>query len=70
MTTAMWFRDGGAKYFVKLACQNGGVKVLEAKNEKGEAIEPSFVSKQATKAYKRIKAYGDLPDENQEEDQM
>jgi len=70
MTTSIWFRDGDSKYFAKIACQNGGVRVLEAKNERGELVSPDFICKQATKAYKRIKSYGDLPDENQEENEM
>lgn len=68
MTTSIWFRDGGFKYFAKIACQNGGVKVLEAKNEKGEIINPDFICQQAKKAYKRIKSYGELPNEEQQEE--
>lgn len=68
MTTSIWFRDGDSKYFAKIACQNGGVRVLEAKNERGESVNPDFICKQATKAYKRIKSYGDLPHENQEQE--
>lgn len=70
MTTSIWFRDGDSKYFAKIACQNGAVRVLEAKNERGETVNPDFICKQATKAYKRIKSYGDIPNENQEENEM
>jgi len=50
MTTSIWFRDGDSKYFAKIACQNGGVRVLEAKNERGELVNPDFICKQATQA--------------------
>jgi hypothetical protein len=63
MTTTIWFRENGTRYFAKLACQNGRVKVLEAKTEEGEQVDPEFICKPATKAYKRINSYGDLPNE-------
>lgn len=64
MTTTIWFRENGTRYFAKLACQNGRVRVLEAKTEEGEQVDPEFICKPATKAYKRINSYGDLPNED------
>ena len=70
MTTTIWFRENGVRYFAKLACQNGRVKVLEAKNESGDQIDPDFICKPAVKAYKRINSYGDLPNEEQIEEEI
>ena len=66
MSTVIWFNQSGKRYFAKLACQNGTTRVLEAKTENGEVVDPSFIEDTAIKAQKRINNWGYLP-ETQEE---
>ena len=66
MSTVIWFNQEGKRYCAKLACQNGATRVLEAKTEEGQVVEPSFVEATAIKAHRRINNWGYLP-ETQEE---
>jgi hypothetical protein len=66
MTTSIWFNHEGRKYYAKLALQNGGAKVLEAKTEEGRQVDPQFVQDSAIKAHKRINSWGGLPDPEEE----
>lgn len=66
MTTAIWFSHEGKKYYAKLACQNGSTRVLEAKNEEGKNVEPSFIEESAIKANKRISKWGYIPEPQEE----
>lgn len=66
MTTNIWFTQQGKRYFAKLACQNGSTRVLEAKNEEGQLVDPAFVEETATKAHKRINKWGYLPEPMEE----
>jgi len=62
MTTNIWFTQSGKRYFAKLACQNGATRVLEAKTEEGQAVDPSFIEETAIKANKRINKWGYIPE--------
>jgi len=62
MSTVIWFNQDGKRYCAKLACQNGATRVLEAKTEEGQVVEPSFVEATAIKAHKRINNWGYLPE--------
>ena len=62
MSTTIWFNQEGKRYFAKLACQNGATRVLEAKTEDGQVVEPSFIEDTAIKAHRRINKWGYIPE--------
>lgn len=60
MTTSIWFNHNGKKYFARMACQNGKPKVLEAKTEEGQQVDPEYIQQVAVKAHKRISSWGEI----------
>jgi hypothetical protein len=60
MTTNIWFTHNGKRYFAKMACQNGSAKVLEAKTEEGQQVDPEYIQQFASKAHKRINNWGEI----------
>lgn len=60
MTTSIWFNHNGKKYFARMACQNGRAKVLEAKTEEGQTVDPEYIQQVAVKAHKRINSWGEI----------
>jgi hypothetical protein len=66
MSTVIWFNQNGKRYYAKLACQNGATRVLEAKTENGEVVDPFFIEDTAIKTHKRINNWGYLPKTQEE----
>jgi hypothetical protein len=68
MTTNIWFNHNGKRYFAKMACQNGSAKVLEAKTEEGQQVDPQYLHPFAVKAHKRINHWGEIEKGNEQDE--